>query len=135
MNSTAPPVILFDGICNLCNASVDFVIERDRREVFRFASLQGKTGQILLREHQLPDDAMDTVILIEGGKPYTRSTAALRIARRLSFPYPLLSIFLAVPSFLRNLVYDIVARNRYRWFGRTDTCRVPTPELSARFLD
>ena len=135
MNSTAPPVILFDGICNLCNASVDFVIERDRREVFRFASLQGKTGQILLREHQLPDDAMDTVILIEGGRPYTRSTAALRIARRLSFPYPLLSIFLAVPSFLRNLIYDVIARNRYCWFGRTDTCRVPTPELSARFLD
>ena len=135
MNSTAPPVILFDGICNLCNASVDFVIKRDRQELFRFASLQGKAAQALLREYKLPSDTVNTVILVEGGKGYIRSTAALRIARHLPFPWPLLSLLLAVPPFIRDLVYDVVARNRHRWFGRADTCRVPAPELRARFLD
>lgn len=135
MNPTASPIILFDGVCNLCNASVDFVIKRDRQELFRFASLQGKAAHALLHEHQLPADTINTVILVEGGKVYTRSTAALRITRHLPFPWPLLSLFLVVPLFIRDLVYDVVARNRYRWFGRADTCRVPAPELRARFLD
>jgi predicted DCC family thiol-disulfide oxidoreductase YuxK len=128
------PVILFDGVCNLCNASVLFVIDRDPRGAFAFAALQSEYGMSLLRDHGYRGDALTTVLLLEDGRLYDRSTAALRIARRLSGLWPLLSGFRIVPRPLRDLVYDWLARHRYRWFGRTDTCRVPTPELRSRFL-
>jgi len=128
------PVVLFDGVCNLCNASLDFIVERDGASAFRFASLQSEAGQALLRRFQLPTDEHRSLVLVEGDRYYTRSSAALRIARRLGGLWPLLYAFIVVPRFLRDAAYDVVARNRYHWFGKRDTCRVPTPELKSRFL-
>ena len=128
------PLILFDGVCTFCNASVNFIIDRDARSRFRFAPLQGPTGQEILKRQGLPTDLLDTMLLVEDNNVYTRSTAALRIARYLRFPWNLLSVFLLIPAFLRNAVYSVLAHNRYKWFGQEDACRIPTPELRARFL-
>lgn len=136
----AHPVILFDGVCNLCNASVNFVMDHDEDGVFRMAALQSDVGQALLARHgydgRTPATTPpDSIALVEDGRLYFRSEAALRIAARLDGAWPLLKIFLAVPAPLRDVVYDWVARNRYRWFGTRDTCRLPTPDERARFLD
>jgi predicted DCC family thiol-disulfide oxidoreductase YuxK len=128
------PVILFDGVCNLCNASVLFVIERDPDARFAFAPLQSEFGAALLREHGYHGDPLTTVLLIEDGRIYDRSSAALRIARRLSGLWPLLWALRIVPRPLRDAAYDWLARRRYRWFGRSEACRMPTPELRSRFL-
>ncbi len=127
-------VILFDGVCNLCNGFVQFVIKHDRRAYFSFAALQSDYAQ---QEPKLSDlgQSLSSVVLIEAGVVYTHSTAALRILRRLSGLYPLLFAFIIVPVFIRNAVYNWVARNRYRWFGQTDQCMVPTPELKSRFIN
>lgn len=136
---TLPPalgshaVVLFDGVCNLCNASVNFLIDRDAEAVFRFAPLQSDLGQRLVADCDL--DSEDTIVLVEGGRCYTRSAAVLRVARRMDGAWPLLSVLLAVPRPLRDAVYRFVARNRYRWFGKQDACRLPTPDLRRRFLD
>ena len=132
-------VVLFDGVCNLCNGSVLFVIDRDPSGYFRFAPLQSDEARRLLAAHagagqDVAGGDLSSVVLIEGGRLYTRSTAALRVARRLTGAWPLLYAFAAVPWVARDAVYDWVARNRYRWFGREDACRVPTPDLRARFL-
>ena len=128
-------IILFDGVCNLCNSSINFIIDRDTERRFRFASLQSVEGEALLRQHGLIIKAtLDSVILIENEKVYQKSAAALRIARHLGGAWPLLGIFWLVPSFLRDAVYNLIARNRYRWFGRQESCRLPTPELKERFL-
>jgi predicted DCC family thiol-disulfide oxidoreductase YuxK len=132
---TAGSIVLFDGVCNLCNGAVQFIIRRDRRRQFRFASLQSETGQERLRQMNLPTAAFSTFVLSEGGKVYTRSTAALRIARRLPGAWPLLYAFVLIPRPVRDWVYDLVARCRYRLFGRQDSCMMPTPELKGRFLD
>lgn len=135
-----PPIILFDGVCNLCNASVQFIIERDPTAIFRFASLQSNAGQAILAENALDlalkndASAEDSVILVENGKIYDRSTAALRIARRLSGGMKLLYVFIIVPRTIRDFVYKFIAKNRYRWFGKQDACWMPTKELKARFL-
>ena len=126
--------ILFDGVCNLCNASVLFVVDRDPRARFTFAPLQSAEAQQLLAERGYRGAELSTVLLVEGDRVYARSSAALRVARRLRGAWPLLYAFVAVPRPLRDAVYDWVARNRYRWFGREDACRIPTPELRARFL-
>jgi predicted DCC family thiol-disulfide oxidoreductase YuxK len=126
--------IIFDGVCNLCNSSVDFVIRRDKHDRFRFTANQNEAGRRLLQEHGKDPDAVSSVFLIEDGQLYERSTAALRIARRLPFPWPLLYGFIIVPSFLRDLVYGWIARNRYRWFGKKDSCRLPTADEQAKFL-
>jgi predicted DCC family thiol-disulfide oxidoreductase YuxK len=127
-------IVLFDGVCNLCNTSVLFIIDRDPAGRFRFAPLQSEQANELLgTSGATPLDA-GSVILIEEGRRYERSTAALRIARRLSGGWPLLYAFSVVPRPVRDAVYDWIARNRYRWFGRRDTCRMPTPELADRFL-
>lgn len=131
----SPAILLFDGVCNLCNASVNFIIDRDPQAYFRFAPLQSETGRRLLEKHGLPTGSMDTVVLVEDDRAYVRSTAALRIARHLVFPWPLLALGLILPAFLRDLVYKLIANNRYRWFGKSDTCRLPTPALRSRFLD
>lgn len=130
------PVVLFDGVCNLCNASVDFVIERDPQARFRFASLQSEAARRLLGPlgYDLGTGDPDSIVLVEDGRVYDRSSAALRIARRLGGFWRLLYVFMAVPRPLRDLVYRWIARNRYRWFGRTEACRMPTPELKRRFL-
>lgn len=129
------PVVLFDGACNFCNAGVNFIIDNDPQKIFRFAALQSKTGKTLLKKFNLSADALDTVALIENGKAHTKSSAALRIMRKLNQPFPLFSFLFLVPPFLRDATYDIVAKNRYRWFGRRDSCRIPSPELKSRFLD
>jgi predicted DCC family thiol-disulfide oxidoreductase YuxK len=126
------PIILFDGACNLCTGSVQFIIERDRAAVFRFASLDSATGRRARAEHQL---VTDSVVLLEDGKAFVESEAALRIASRLGWPWRWLAAGRVLPLAWRNAVYRWVARNRYAWFGRQDSCWLPTPELAARFLD
>jgi predicted DCC family thiol-disulfide oxidoreductase YuxK len=134
------PIILFDGVCNLCNASVQFIIERDPTAIFHFASLQSASGQAILAENALnatlqnDASAEDSVILVENGKIYDRSTAALRIARQLSGGVKLLYVFIVIPRPIRDFVYKFIAKNRYRWFGKQDACWMPTKELKARFL-
>lgn len=134
MNSTPHPILLFDGICNLCNGAVQWIIERDPEGLFRFASLQSEAGQALLRQHGLSTTAIDTVVLIDRGRVYTRSDAALRAAHHLGGAWKLLTVFTYLPRTFRNTVYDWIARNRYRWFGQREQCMIPTPELKARFL-
>lgn len=128
------PIILFDGVCNLCNSSVQFVIRHDPTAQFKFASLQSKTGQALLAKHHLPNADFDSFVLIENDKAYTQSTAALKVARQLNGPIKLLYGFIIIPSFLRNAVYTFVAANRYKWFGKKDSCMLPSPQLKDRFL-
>jgi len=128
------PVILFDGICNLCNSAVQFVIKRDKKQRFRFASLQSEQGQQVLDEMQYPLTRADSFYLVENGKVFDRSTAALRVVRALQGLWPLLYGFIVVPPFIRDGVYNVIAKNRYRWFGQRNTCMVPTPENRARFL-
>lgn len=135
-DSGAHPVVLFDGVCNLCNGAVQFIIDRDPEGTFRFASLQSERAGALLRAHGLEPPAGDpeSMVLVDGGRVYQRSSAALRIARRLRGGWGLLYGLMIVPSFVRDAVYRLIARNRYRWFGKSEQCRVPTPELRARFL-
>ena len=128
------PVILFDGVCNLCNGSVQFLLKRDREGRFRFASLQSDAGRRLMAEHGLDVDVLSSVLLIEEGRVWQESSAALRIARHLPGAWKLLRILAAVPRPLRDAGYRWIARNRYRWFGKAETCWLPTPELKARFL-
>jgi predicted DCC family thiol-disulfide oxidoreductase YuxK len=126
-------VLLFDGVCTLCNGFVRFVIERDPAGRFQFAPLQSDAARRLLGAAQQP--LPDSLVLVEDSRLFTRSTAALRVARGLRFPWPLAYVFVAVPRPVRDWVYDAVARNRYRWFGRREICMVPTPELRSRFLN
>ena len=126
-----PKIIFFDGVCNLCNGFVDFVIDRDGG-IHKFASLQGETAQKILGERAI---VLDSVILWSDGKILEKSSAALSIANEMGFPWALSGIFWLVPRFLRDWVYDFVAKNRYRFFGKRETCRLPTPGEKARFLD
>lgn len=132
--SETHPVLLFDGVCNLCNGAVQFILKRDPKAVFRFASLQSETGQNLLAAYQLPIEVFDTLVLIDQKQAYTRSTAALRIARRMGGCWPLLAGLLIFPLPIRDAVYNWIARNRYRWFGKRESCMMPTPALKERFL-
>jgi predicted DCC family thiol-disulfide oxidoreductase YuxK len=132
------PVILFDGVCNLCNAAVQWVIGRDRDALFRLASLQSEASRRVLEEVRPRvevADLPDSIVLVDQDGIHTRSTAAMRIARRLGFPSSLLTMGYVLPASIRDAVYDFVARNRYGWFGRRDRCMMPTPETAARFLD
>lgn len=128
-------IILFDGVCNLCNASINFVIDRDKNRYFRYSALQSESGATFLEKFQMPTRVFSSIILVEGDKYYTRSTAALRIARKMDGLWPLMYGFIIIPPFIRNFVYDIIARNRYKWFGKEETCRIPTPELKSLFLE
>lgn len=134
METMAHPIVLFDGVCNLCNGSIQFLIKRDRQAYFRFASLQSDTGQKLQADLGMDPQALDSVILVEGDRWYKESDAALRIARNLPGVWKLLTAFRIVPRPLRDALYRLIARNRYRWFGKTETCWLPTPELRSRFL-
>lgn len=128
------PVILFDGICNLCSSTVRFILKRDKKDVFRFASLQSGLGQSVLQKFNLPADNFSSFLLYQNGKIYTKSTGALVVASQLSGAWQLLFAFIIIPSFIRNSVYNIVAANRYKWFGKKDACWVPSPALKAKFL-
>ena len=127
------PTILFDGVCNLCNGFVRFVIERDPKKKFKFASLESKKGKTLLRKHKLPLE-MKSMVLIEGKKAYTESTAILRILRKLKQPWPLAYGSILVPKFIRNPAYHFVSKRRYKWFGKMKKCPLPKPEWKDRFL-
>ncbi len=127
-------LLLFDGVCNLCNSSVQFILLRDKKDRFRFASLQSDYGQNLLREHNLPTETFNSLVLVENGKVFKKSTAALRIASKLKGLWPLLFAFIIIPPFIRNFVYDIIAKNRYRWFGKKEECMLPRPEWKQKFL-
>jgi len=135
MDTMNKAIVLFDGVCNFCNSTVQFVIRHDSKAYFHFASLQSETGQAILKQHQLPTDHFETFILLENGKIYQKSTAALRLARRLDGLWPALYGLVIVPRFIRDLFYSIVARNRYRWFGKKDECMLPTPEMRARLVE
>jgi predicted DCC family thiol-disulfide oxidoreductase YuxK len=128
-------IILFDGVCNLCNASVIFILQREKEPVFQFASIQSEAGQQLLEWGGLPRDYNQAVVLIDRGKIFLGSTAALKIGRQLRFPWSLLSSAgFVVPRFIRDWMYQQIALHRYRWFGKRDVCMVPTEILKARFL-
>jgi predicted DCC family thiol-disulfide oxidoreductase YuxK len=128
------PTILFDGVCNLCNGAVQFVINRDRPGKFRFASLQSTVGKSYLQKFNLKPDVY-SIILIKDNRVLDKSSAVLEIARDLSGLWPALSVFKIVPKVFRDAVYDFIAKRRYKWFGKKDECMIPTPELKARFLE
>lgn len=129
-------IILFDGVCNLCNSSVNFVLDRDKEKKFMFAALQSDIGKKLLLSHDinLPGN-YDSVILIKDSKVYKKSAAALEIAKDLGGVWQLLYIFKIIPSFVSNILYDLVANNRYRFFGKREVCRMPEPGVQERFLE
>ena len=127
-------IILFDGVCNLCNGAVTFIIKRDDQDLFRYGALQSDVGRNLSQKHGIDTAEIDSIVLVDGEQHYIKSAAALEIARHLSGGYPLLYGFMILPAALRNWIYDWIARNRYRWFGKRESCMVPTPELKAKFL-
>lgn len=127
-------VILFDGVCNLCNSSIDFIIKRDKKDRFKVGALQEAAGKELLSKFKVNPEYLDSLVLIEGEEIYFRSTAALRIARNLSGLWPLFYGFIVLPSSIRDGIYDWIGKNRYRWFGKKNTCRLPTPEERAKFI-
>jgi predicted DCC family thiol-disulfide oxidoreductase YuxK len=133
--SVPPSVILFDGVCNLCNTLVQFVIARDPEARFQFAALQSESGRRILRERGVGEPHPDSLVLVASTGVFVRSTAALRIARQLRPPWPLAYGLIAVPRPLRDWAYNLIANRRYEWFGRRQTCMIPTPDLRARFLD
>ena len=129
-------IILFDGVCNLCNGAVQFIIKRDEKDVFRYAALQSDLGKQLMSERNIDASQIDSIILIDPGVAfYIKSDAALEIGKQLSGYDVISSVLLWIPSSVRNIVYDIIARNRYKWYGKKEECMIPTPELKAKFLD
>ncbi len=128
-------IVLFDGVCNFCNGSVNFVLRRDPKGVFRFAALQSDSGRRVLEQAGIADHGLDGLVLVEGNEVSVKSTAALRISRRLGNLWPLTAVFLLVPRVIRDWAYDWFAARRYRWFGQRDECMIPTPEMRTRFIE
>ncbi|HEC19890.1 MAG TPA: DUF393 domain-containing protein [Gammaproteobacteria bacterium] len=129
------PIVLFDGVCNFCSDAVKFVIDRNTAKNVRFCQLQTATGKALLAEHGRVDPGLTSMALIADGRLYVKSSAALRVCRYLRAPWPLMGVFLLVPTPLRNLVYDWFGRNRYRWFGKKAVCWIPEADIRQRFLE
>ena len=127
-------IILFDGVCNFCNASVNFIMKRDSKVMFKFAALQSDFAKQHLQGSGVDPDALESVVLIEGSKVYTKSSAALNIAKQLDGLWPMFYVFIIVPTFIRNPIYNFIARNRYKWFGKREQCRIPTAEERSRFV-
>lgn len=128
------PVVLFDGVCNYCNRMINFSIHCDKQKNLRYTALQSKTGMLLRKQYNIPS-VVDSLVFIENDKAYTYSTAALRICRFYSFPAKLLSVLFVIPAFIRDPVYKWIAANRYKWFGKTEQCMVPSPGVRELFLD
>jgi len=129
-------LILFDGVCNLCNTTVQYVIKHDKKDIFRFAPLQSNIGQQIIETFNIDVEKTDSILLYS--KPHglkSKSSAALLIASKLGFPINLLTIFFIIPSFISNKIYDYIAKNRYKWYGKKESCMIPTKELKAKFLD
>ena len=129
------PVIFFDGVCNLCNASVQFAIKHDKKNVFKFTALQGAYARTILPKYNVDLTKIDSIILVENNHLYTKSSAALKIARKLNGFWPLLYGFIIIPKFVRDWFYDIISKNRYKWWGKQQSCWVPTPELKEKFYN
>ena len=127
-------VIVFDGVCNFCNAFVNFVLDRDSQGLFKFGTLQSLPAQAILQHFQLPTTEYKTFLLIEQGKLFTKSTAAIKILKQLGTPWSLFGVFVMVPRSIRDLIYDFVARHRYQWMGKSESCRVPSQEERERFV-
>jgi predicted DCC family thiol-disulfide oxidoreductase YuxK len=127
-------VVLFDGVCNLCNGLVQFLIHHDKRGFLKLAALQSDSGRQLLRWCGHPLDDLDTIVFVDGGRAYFKSSAVLRIVGKLPWPWPVTALALVIPPFVRDWFYDRVARNRYALFGRRETCMLPTPDIQRRFL-
>ena len=127
-------IILFDGVCNFCNGSVNFIIERDEKNYIKFAPLQSEIGQKLLDEHGIDKTETDSVVLVENGKAFTHSTAALKVAQKLDGAWSWFYLFIIIPKPIRDFFYKTFAKYRYKLFGKTDACMMPTPEIRARFL-
>jgi predicted DCC family thiol-disulfide oxidoreductase YuxK len=128
------PVILFDGICNFCNAGINFIIRQDKNKIFRFAALQSEAGQKLLKQYGLPTEGFGSFIFIDDGKVYQRSAAGLKVYGKLPWYWKWTQFGWIAPRFLRDGVYDFIARNRYRWFGKKEKCMIPSPDVRSRFL-
>jgi len=129
------PVIYFDGVCNLCEGSVQFMLRIDKKKVFRFASLQGIAGQEMLLKHDMQGNDFKSFVLQEGEKLYTRSTGALRVLKLAGGVWSLLYAFIIIPPFIRDAIYNFISRRRYQWFGQKTECWLPSPELKQRFLE
>jgi predicted DCC family thiol-disulfide oxidoreductase YuxK len=132
--NTTNPVLLFDGVCNFCNRMVNFAIRHDKKANLKFAPLQSATGQQLKEEYKVTPTA-DTVVFIENGKAYTYARAAIRVCKYLDWPAKALYAFIIIPSFISQPVYKWIAKNRYRWFGKKETCMIPKAEVKGRFLE
>ena len=128
------PVILFDGVCNFCNGSVNMIIRQDSKKIFRFAPIQSVAGQRLLKEYGIQEVSPDSFVLIENGKAYTASTAGLRVSKHLPWYWKWTQLLWIIPKFIRDAVYHFIARNRYRWFGRKESCMVPSQDIRERFI-
>ena len=128
-------IILFDGVCNLCNSSINYVIDKDVDDIFRFVALQSNLGQEIQQYLGIPTTNLDSIILyIPNEAYYIKSTAALKIMRDFKGVWKTSSIFFIIPEFIRNTIYDFIAKNRYKWYGKQEICRIPTPELKEKFL-
>lgn len=124
---------MFDGVCNFCNGTVNFIIQQDKKALFRFAPLQSAVGQHLLKEHHL-NGSFNSIVFIKKNKVFQKSAAALQVLKLLPWYWQWTQLFWIVPPFLRNAVYDVIAKNRYRWFGQKEECMIPTPDVRSRFL-
>ena len=134
VNNKENSILLFDGVCNLCNGAVQFVIKRDRKKKFLYSSMQSGSGQALLLKYGLKLSDFDSFILLENEQYFTKSTAALKVAKGLGGVWGILYLFMIIPKFSRNAIYDFIASNRYKWFGKREECMLPSPELKDRFL-
>jgi predicted DCC family thiol-disulfide oxidoreductase YuxK len=129
------PIILFDGVCNFCNGAINFVLKQDKKGIFKFAPLQSEAGQRLLQHYNLSMKEFDSFILIDMGKVYKKSAASLRVMNKLPWYWKEAQILRMIPTAFRDAIYDFIAKNRYKWFGKKEQCMVPTPELRSRFLN
>ena len=135
INHKNKSIILFDGVCNLCNASVNFIVKYDKKERFLFASLQSDVAKEILLQFPSKKTNLNSILLIENGIIYNKSTAVLLIARKLSSFFKIFYVFIVIPKFIRDAVYTFIANNRYTWFGKKESCMLPTPEIKKRFLE
>ncbi len=135
MTAAARQIIVFDGVCTLCNRGVAFLLAHEHDHLIRFAAAQSTAGRELLSEFGLDPENLASFVFIQGGTAHFRSDAALRVARHLRLPWRMFRVLRIIPRPLRDWVYDLIARRRYRWFGKRESCMVPTPEMRSRFLD